>query len=338
MKKTIIVGGLPNPIGGVTTFLRRYCQKNSDNIDLIVDCYPNDNKDIPLNLKDKFVSINSKFIIPIYFVFIFNLLKDKVVFFNFSSLHSVLLLGLVYKRRSSDWHLMLHHGKLHTHNKFFERLIRLFMNKFDVIYVMSKEQHEVLSKLVDSEKLKFSSSYVMATVDKQSKDYHEAEELVKGIRRLGYSKVFICSGYSTEIYNHNDVLGLLNSVLSNCYVMLFIYGPKDGREDLLKSASTYENVKIFQDKPESVFNNYLALSDCYIRPTQRDSFGIAVADAINFGTSVIASDVCPRYQGAYLYTHEDIKDLERVCEKYLRKEYIKTSMENVSEFFLRCKA
>ncbi|MBE5144231.1 glycosyltransferase [Vibrio parahaemolyticus] len=206
------------------------------------------------------------------------------------------------------------------------------MNKFDVIYVMSKEQHEVLSKLVDSEKLKFSSSYVMATVDKQSKDYHEAEELVKGIRRLGYSKVFICSGYSTEIYNHNDVLGLLNSVLSNCYVMFFIYGPKDGREDLLKSASTYENVKIFQDKPESVFNNYLALSDCYIRPTQRDSFGIAVADAINFGVSAIASDVCPRYKGAYIYKHLSALCLEEVLIKYLNNKILHISEHEIKEF------
>jgi hypothetical protein len=34
-----------------------------------------------------------------------------------------------------------------------------------------------------------------------------------------------------------------------------------------------------------------------------DSYGIAVADAINYGAIVIASDVCERYHGCRTYSH-----------------------------------
>lgn len=50
-------------------------------------------------------------------------------------------------------------------------------------------------------------------------------------------------------------------------------------------------------------------SDLFLRPTNSDSFGVSVAEAIDLGTPAIASDVCPRQPGTILFRSRDSADL-----------------------------
>jgi hypothetical protein len=45
----------------------------------------------------------------------------------------------------------------------------------------------------------------------------------------------------------------------------------------------------------------LAKASLYVRPTRKDSYGLAVADAAALGTPVAASDICPRDPRARLF-------------------------------------
>jgi hypothetical protein len=51
----------------------------------------------------------------------------------------------------------------------------------------------------------------------------------------------------------------------------------------------------------------------------RDSFGIAVADAVNYGVPVLASDVCPRYQGAETFRITTYESFENALIDSLNK-------------------
>ena len=49
MEKIIIVGGIPNPIGGVTSFIYRLADRNM--VDCVIDIYPSSIKRVPDNYK-----------------------------------------------------------------------------------------------------------------------------------------------------------------------------------------------------------------------------------------------------------------------------------------------
>ena len=67
----------------------------------------------------------------------------------------------------------------------------------------------------------------------------------------------------------------------------------------------------FTNKPE--FWPLIKQSDLFVRPTQSDSFGISVQEAISLGTPAIASDVCVRPENTILFKTGSVKDfLEKV--------------------------
>jgi glycosyltransferase involved in cell wall biosynthesis len=55
---------------------------------------------------------------------------------------------------------------------------------------------------------------------------------------------------------------------------------------------------------------FLASSDLFIRSSSVDSFGLCVAEAVFLGKPAIATNVCRRVDGTYLYAPHDLKKLE----------------------------
>jgi glycosyltransferase involved in cell wall biosynthesis len=64
---------------------------------------------------------------------------------------------------------------------------------------------------------------------------------------------------------------------------------------------------LFHTRPGQ-FYPLLMKSDIFVRPTNADSYGISVAEALYFGVPAVASDVCPRPEGAELFKSRDIED------------------------------
>lgn len=336
MSKVVIVGGLPNPIGGVTTFIKRYVEKNQEDIETIIDCYPSKNKNINVELKDKIIQLKSKFYLPWHFFRSSKVFTGKVVFFNFSKITSLLLLLFVCKNKKCQWHLMLHHGDIESSSWLANIFYTFVLNKFEVIYSLSPSQESIYLKYKVKSKVITTTSYVPAKVDFNSRCYETIYQEISHIRR-NRSKIFISSGYPTDIYNHKSVINLASNELCDCYIYIFIYGPLKGRNELKGMIGGVENIRIIEDKSEEIFNIYLSLSDCYLRPTSKDSFGIAVADAINFGKSSIASNVCNRYQGCILYDHESDESLRDILLSYMKGRDMRKSNSEVKEFNLYVK-
>jgi glycosyltransferase involved in cell wall biosynthesis len=58
---------------------------------------------------------------------------------------------------------------------------------------------------------------------------------------------------------------------------------------------------------------------CMIRPTISENFGISVAEAIDLGIPVVASDSCFRYSGALVYNLQNLREFQTSVEFVLRR-------------------
>ena len=58
-------------------------------------------------------------------------------------------------------------------------------------------------------------------------------------------------------------------------------------------------------------------TDLFVRATKTDMEGISVKESLQYGTPVVASDVCTRPVQAILYKDGDVEDLSRKCHDVL---------------------
>ncbi|MCU4425354.1 glycosyltransferase [Acinetobacter sp. WU_MDCI_Abxb74] len=294
-KETIIVGGIPNPIGGVTTFLSRLIKAYSQYVIMLLDLYPSEDKRIPKNFSGHYKLAKNK-IIAIFLVFLAQLkYRNKDFFFNFSSGNS-LVFFIFLPKINNKWSLMLHHG--HLTSRLPKFLLKFILNKFDTIYTLSDRQADFYKSINLHYSLVSENSYVPASFI----DIDESEKLPLNIVKESKFKVVVGSGFPRPLYQHHLLIDLINRN-QNAYLFLFLYGEGELKHQLLNL--NHPRIKVFIDKEEDIFNYYLSKADLYIRPTLEDSFGIACADAIEFGVPVIASDVCRRYSGVQVYNTEE---------------------------------
>ena len=58
--KMIIIGGVPEPIGGVTTYLRRLLHRDSDQVELLLDFYPGEKEPLREDCQGKLARLGGK--------------------------------------------------------------------------------------------------------------------------------------------------------------------------------------------------------------------------------------------------------------------------------------
>jgi glycosyltransferase involved in cell wall biosynthesis len=86
---------------------------------------------------------------------------------------------------------------------------------------------------------------------------------------------------------------------------------------------------LFHTRPGQ-FYPLLMKSDILVRPTNTDSYGISVAEALYFRVPAIASDVCPRPAGTVLFKNRDVGDfITRVREVWENCAAYKAKLESL---------
>ena len=307
LKETIVIGGLPNPIGGVTTFLSRLVKAYPQFIILFLDLYASNEKRVPSSFKGIYKLISNKFIAALYVFYLQLKNRNKEFFFNFSSGNS-LVFFLLLPKFNNQWSIMLHHG--HLASKLPRFLLKYILNKFDIIYTLNERQTLFFKSIDPQLNIIKESSYVPAKlVDIPS---HEKKALLD-IKELNY-KVVVGSGFPRPLYQHHLLIEVIEKK-SDAYLFLFLYGEGELKQELLNLE--HPRVIVFLDKDEDIFNYYLSKADLYVRPTLEDSFGIACADAVEFGVPVVASNVCKRYSGVFTYELNSNQEFYELSNKFL---------------------
>lgn len=298
MPRVLVVGGVPNPIGGVTNFIYRLLENNK--VAKVVDLYPSTIKVVPRSYKGEVFFFRSY--VHFFICFLFSKrFHDNIdlIHFNFSTPSALPFIFLLPKRRRV-FALMLHHGELTS--PYPEFLTSLFLKKFDKLFCLSSSHLLFYAQYAGKDKCVRATSYLPASrsgFEDVDCDVKDAVEKLKN-----HAGFCVISGYCDVIYNHHWVVDLFMTYENRRGLIVFLYGDFDAEYYALLKAKAKGSSRIvfFVNKDAASFNFAISCADFYLRPTIRDSFGIAVADAISLGVKVLASDVCDRYPGAYLFT------------------------------------
>lgn len=301
--KRIIIGGVPAPIGGVTTFLRRLLHRDSEHIKAFVDFYPDNKEPLRADCQAKLIQVAGRFGLMLW---LWLSRRDQIeheLFFNFSQPHALLMFLMIPKWPGTRWNLMLHHGSLHGGPWFQNVVTRILLTRFDKILCLSESQSEFYRHMhIPARKILPASSYC------QPADHIDSPSALieLNVIKSQFSTVAVMSGFPRELYNFDIAIeAFAQSGRSDTALCIFIYGSGDRREHLINCAEKYEWLFVFDGRIEQDFNTFLHNSDLLLRLTKVDSLGIAVWDADHWDVPIIASDVCKRPDRATVLQIED---------------------------------
>jgi Glycosyl transferases group 1 len=306
-RKVTLIGGVPEPIGGITNFLFRLIQSKPSKFLKIIDPYVGAVKQsVPIP------HIRLRIGILGLLLESFRISNESVIF-NFSSWRSLIFLAIL-PRRSNHWSLILYHGKMKKSiwQILLKPILKIALNKFSTVGVLSDEQFDFYEKYGGKELAKIPLSFYLPCKSPVLTD--DLSLVLNRILnwKLEGVRVFLSSGYPTLIYQHEKIIDSFKRLQGEKIALaLFLYGEdSDGiLNRIKKNIVGVDNIFIYWAQPESVFMAALSMANGYIRMNTVDSFGVAVADAVNLGVPVIATNVCPRYPGAICISPDDDESL-----------------------------
>ncbi|MFO0917181.1 MAG: glycosyltransferase [Planctomycetaceae bacterium] len=228
----------------------------------------------------------------------------ETIHFHFSTVRHISRLRHVLKiaSRRRRHILTLHHGQLMLGwSELTPRQRRATvrgLNAFDQIVSLSDQQTEFYREIgrVPEEKLRLGTSYLpLSDALLQSLDC-ASDPLSRCSDIPAAARILVASGYPEEIYQHEWCLQALSSLKQSfpVHLVLCLYGTPKSRDYLNQLLSQCErsDVTVLWDLDFAEFTSIIRQAALYLRPTQVDSFGLAVADAVNAGVPAIASTVC----------------------------------------------
>lgn len=151
----------------------------------------------------------------------------------------------------------------------------------------------------------------------------QSDKLFKGQgKTLCINAYTIIKEKNEDIYGIMDTLILFNKLRKyhNLNLYIVVGGVADNHfyneiKGYISSMKMNEFVKVIIGEP---LIPYLKISDIFVRPTLEDSYGISIAEALYLGKHAIASNVCIRPEGSFVY--RDKVELESLLLKLLNSD------------------
>jgi len=297
MYRKILVAPLPDPVGGVTTYSSRLVGIMGDELDGVVDLYPNKLK---VYKSSNYKVSPLKFPYSLFWFFAKYLMAKKAVYhLNFSTVMSLAAFAFIPKLRNK-WMITLHNGALKIPTGLIASTLinKLVVRKIDLFLAINENQSRFYREELNipESKVILHDSYIPV---------FNSPPVIRNSCLLDFTdkfpKYILANGYVKPIYNF-EILIEFAKENPDIGVLIIAYGERDMSYSkmLEKQIEDLSNVCIFEAVSQSTFLSLLNGCTVYVRPNKVDSFGIAVADAINFGISVVATNVCRRYPGTII--------------------------------------
>lgn len=340
MKKHLlgVIGSLPRPVGGVTAFLDRFVSRMFIP-DIFLDYVFSNTK--PIFCDDKVEYFVSNGFIGSSVTFFVKELERLIVrrskiiwFINFSTPGGVLRCALLPKMPGATWVLMLHNGEL-GHGGVLRLLpvwfLKWLYRRFDKVLVISQRQASYYSRYVSPEKLVAVKSYLPASNYGHFSSI--AVDRLVALKVKSQCPLITLSGYPLKEYGYQLFFDAIEPLLDQQFLIcLCCYGEEADRVQQFVPAACSDRVLVFNSLSEHGFTEVLRATDIYVRPNLVDSFGVAVADAVNMGKVVIASDVCERVPGAVLFKSGEVEALRDALRQGLAGELVPFGQQAFGEF------
>jgi len=303
-KKILILGSIPEPVGGVTIHVYHLATRlHLQGFDVTVgDINRKGNK-----YKHSFRLLYNPFKI------LWLARKMDIVHVHVSGLSFMNgLFALVIPVKNGFW--TVHSGNFHRSIKERPTALRLFkklLKKYKNVVCLNEDIYTLLTAScgVDSENILQCKSYIAAP-----------NQPLVGEKQAGLPQEIRCitSGYMVENYGYEHIIGamgILNKEGIKITLTICHYGTTNpGYFEVVKQASESSSAEIIFKKRlnHQAFLNELEASHFYIRNTEHDAFGVALAEAVCSGTIPLATDVCERAEGSVLYTSRDDESIAEV--------------------------
>ncbi|WP_345877392.1 hypothetical protein [Shewanella algae] len=305
--KVTLVGAIPSPMGGVSTYMLRCVQFFGGRYySEVLDPYPSEVKEKIL-IKHKVPKFKGVYR-WLWLALKVSISKNRVIHFNFSTTKSLYILLLSFRLRRK-WVVMLHNGDLQNNGLLSSLLFKLALAKVDKVLYISKEQKLFYSDNgIQNHKLFHLDSYLPPKLNE--KNVPIPLEFISF--RAKYNKVIFGNGYRTKLYNF-DYLVKFAERNPTIGVVVLLYGSTYDVEikELLEEVDLkLDNLLMLNSVSPSSFIKLLSCIDIYVRPNSVDSFGLACADSILLGKKVVASDVCERFSGCTLFASGNYSEFE----------------------------
>ena len=178
-------------------------------------------------------------------------------------------------------------------------------------------KEKVIHLGIKPENIEIISAFIPPTV----KESDFAEIPTKTWRFIDNHKpVILANAFRIVFYNNQDLYGL-DMCVEMC-ARLKRYYPNIGLVFCLPDIGDYnyfnqikqrikdkgiEDNFFFQTKPCQMYPLFTK-TDVFVRPTNTDSDGVSIREAIYFKVPAVASDIIPRAEGAVLFKNRDIDD------------------------------
>lgn len=300
-----------NEVGGVISFTYNFAERFKSRELVVVDPYPaKEKKIVPTGVISKFITGRYLVVRLIKLWWLVFSGRGRFIF-NFSSVRSCIFLAVIPKTTRSEWVGIFHNGDqagLYGELSRLQRsLIKIGLNKIDLIGCISPKQKKFFMNVGVSSKLARVSPYLPSK---------GLDGVFNKMPTYFYNDLsFLISGFPTKIYQILEGLDLFEELYNEGYsfkLSLCLYGSdSDGLlSKIIERCEKMVWVDVYMHMSVGEFGSLLKETDIYLRLNSVDSFGLVVAEAIELGVVVIATDVCERYPGANLISadfHDDLK-------------------------------
>lgn len=332
-----------NEVGGVTSFTFNIAKSLQNNDIKYVDLYHAEGKKVPSGTNVIFLSKVKIFRAFQFLSYVFT--PNTIHFFNFSSIRALVLLAFLPKVMGSRWVAIFHHGdqakeleKLNIIQRFF---FRLGLRRFDRVGCISSKQFDFFSEFSQSDLCQV-TPYIP-----------ESNLVSNSLNNQAFASSFLISGFPSSIYRIIETLEVLECLYNEGNVLsvnVCIYGVDNLSEkecllsEIKKTVDSLSWVKLHSHLASEEFRVVMRGCNFYLRMNSVDSFGLSVAEAIDSGLNVIATNVCERYPGTYLIEVDDFVYLRKALSHYLNggrlrdmlavqeEQNIKTRISNLVRF------
>lgn len=309
MKKEIW-GFYPNPLGGISIYCKRLIEKlNAMDSTIVLRNFAGSKSD-----KEYVVDVHRRVWEFVSLLFV----PKRVIHSQFTNIYMLLLLYIFGWRH----HLImtLHNRRIVLLDGWKRKVVNALFNRARYIVYNDASYTADLQKKFDFDTSKV---VILPTYISPSKD--ECKGLTPEIEKFCSAHEYTLSANAytlvknvfSDVYGLDQIIALMDRLVHkdglNAGIVFCIADATDATY-LNECRARIHELNLdehFLFVIESDVNGFevWARTDIFLRPTMSDMEGVSVKEALEFGTPVVASDVCVRPREAVLYRKADVDDL-----------------------------
>lgn len=305
-KEILILGTVPPPVGGVSIHISR-----------LLSVLKKD------GFKYKYINMRQTKDIR----YIFSLFKawknkeNKIIHYQLNNWYECAIISFLLKNRSNDI-LFTVHSFSTQYNSFslIKKCAYIFScKKISVFIAPSKVIKDTLIiNGIPENKIEVINTFISPTDNEKKADI--PKELMREL--IGDRKIVLASG--SRLYRDSNGVDLygLDMCIEACYRLggkykfVFCVPIIDDMAYYNQLCAQIQKYNIENDifiyTKEVVLTSVYKYCNLFVRPTNSDSYGISIAEALESGKSALASNVCERANGCLLFQNRNV---EEFCEK-----------------------